>query len=219
MMDTHEGFEEDASLGEDVRRLVENAMSSKSWGDVPGDMQTAIKLAQISEISWRSLLRKEYGRFPSFDIEYSMRRPDKRRGYPFPGKVRNSFIQAAYVYSDTSASVDDESLGKFLSETSRLAQHMPVYFQCFDTQIEGSPTLIKGRIKKPFLVNGRGGTCFQHVIDDAIEKKSKQIVIFSDGYAPEPDYKGFRGKILWVITKDGNTEVKSWRGKSIFLTR
>lgn len=216
-MDNHDGFAENAALSEEVKNQIANISKTNSWGTMPGDIQSIIQLAQVREISWRSLIRHQYGKFIHHERDITMRRPNKKMGYPFPGYTFNSYTDAAYVFADTSASVSDEELGKFLRETSSLAQHIPVYFQMFDTELSGEATLIKGKIKKNFSVSGRGGTDFQACFDYAIAKKVNKIILFSDGYASEPDYKSFKGQILWVITKGGNENVKAWRGKKVYL--
>jgi len=216
-MDNHDGFSENPAVAADIRNQIQNISKSQSWGNMPGDLKAVIELAQKSEISWRALIRHEYGKFVRYAREFSIRRPNKKYGYPFPGLVSNSYTDAAYVYADTSASVCDEELGHFLRETSELARRIPVYFRMFDTELAGKPTLIKGVIRKSFIVQGRGGTDFQACFDDAIKNKARKIILFSDGFANEPDYKDFKGQILWVITKSGNPKVRDWRGRKVYL--
>lgn len=217
-LDDHSGFKDNPAVREEIKNLVSDISKKGLWGDTPGDLQSVILLAQKGEISWRSLIRHEFGKFVKFDREATVRRPSKKYGYPFPGISYNSFTDAAGVYADSSLSVNDVELGKFGRETSELARRIPVHFQMFDTQLAGKSVLIKGKLNTSKIkVSGRGGTNFQCCIDDAIKKQFNKIVIFTDGFASEPDYKSFKGQLLWVVTKGGNPEVRSWRGRKVYL--
>lgn len=217
-IDNHSAFDSNKALGDFIRKEVGRLRKSKVWGNLPGDLASIIELAQKEEVPWQKYIKRYYGDFITYAREYTRRKAHKRLGYQAPGISYSVLQSEVHVYVDTSASVADLELSKFARETTGLSRIVPLYLNFFDTEVKGTPKLIKHKLKPAdFKAVGRGGTDFQAVIDHALKHRVKQLVILSDGYCGEPDYKGFKGDIIWVITPDGSEAVREFRGKKVYI--
>ena len=74
----------------------------------------------------------------------------------------------------------------FLNELNGMITHVKTDLIQFDTQVYGKPKPFDKKQKRVDIV-GRGGTCFEPVIQMADELKYDGLIIFTDGYAPFPD--------------------------------
>jgi predicted metal-dependent peptidase len=76
--------------------------------------------------------------------------------------------------------------------------------QQFDCELKGTPISMK-KAKKEIKVQGRGGTCFQPLIDffTTNSKIYDGLIIFTDGYAEVPQNKPATArKILWICNNE-----------------
>lgn len=204
--DNHGRFGESKIVDEMVRDQVDRTQKSNRWGNIPAEVQELIKKAQTTEVPWWNLLRHELGRFISVKKISTIKRPDKKHGYPWLGK-KSDTQDAVLCGIDTSGSVESKALAKFWAELARLQQFCPVFLMQFDCSLKTKKAIkMERRHMKEFKVLGRGGTDFQPLIDFAIENRYKKVVIMSDGYAPKPDLHGKHLELLWVFTPDGSDE-------------
>ena len=204
--DDHGKFGESKIVDEIIRNQIEITQKSNRWGNTPAEVQEIIKKAQTTEIPWWTLLRHEFGRFISSKKVSTIKRPDKKHGYPWLGK-KSDTQDAVLCGIDTSGSVDSKALSKFTAELERLNQYAPVMLMQFDCSLKQKvPMKLERRRLKELKILGRGGTDFQPIVDYAIEHRYKKLIIMSDGYAPLPDLHGRHIDLLWVITPDGSDE-------------
>lgn len=215
-IDNHEGWsEEEAELiDEMIRQKVENlSRSDKNWGKVTGGLKELILAAQKSQISWWRLLRSYLGLFASTKRESTMKRPNRRFGYPLPGNKRQH-IDKILCCVDTSGSISSFSLGKFLTEMNSILETHHIDLVVFDTNIVQGPIPYTRKVKK-FDFKGRGGTNFGEIMKLGSTGKYKCMVILTDGAAPAPDYPKGVKDVIWCLVDDGKPPV-DW-GKQVHI--
>ena len=200
--DDHDGWGESEVAGEIIRSKIEELEHrGKVWGNMPGDVKEMILEAQKTEISWRKYLKHYIGLSLASRPKPTMKKPHRRYGYPFPGtKRKHSDVKLVAI--DTSASVDDEQLAQFLAEINKLQKIQPIHLVLFDTEIQKGPIPFKRKEVK-FEMDGRGGTCFQPVMDLIAESKYKTVIMLTDGGAAAVEKPKNLKDAIWVITKDG----------------
>lgn len=216
LVDSHEGWsDKDAGLVESIiKDAIENwEKSGKKWGSISGGCKEMILAAQKSEIKWWKILRDYMGHMVSKVKTTTMKRPHRRYGYPYPGKVNKS-VDKILIGADSSLSISGASFGHFISEANMIAEVHPVDFVIFDTEIVYGPIPLTRRIRR-LEVPGRGGTDFEAIFKLAESGKYKSVVILTDGIAPAVDYpKGVRD-VIWCIVGGGKPPV-DW-GKVIHI--
>jgi len=122
-------------------------------------------------------------------------RPNRRYEWTSPGSKRN-YTSRLLVAFDTSGSVSDSQLEYFVTELNGMIDHVEVDFIQFDTKLYGEPKPFSKKAAKVDIV-GRGGTCFEPVIQLADEHKYDGLVVFTDGYAPFPSKP--KTRMLWAV--------------------
>lgn len=218
--DDHEGFDEDVEADALIRAVVKKIERSNKWGNTPGKMQEAVKKAQITEVPWWQYVRRYLGNFVSMEKEQTRRKPHRRMGYPFFGET-NEYIGEVHVYVDTSASVGERELAKFVAEIEKLSDYMPVYLWMFDTAVQDP-----GKKPKPFhnarikeiRFDGRGGTNFQAAVDHAAKSKARYVVIMSDGECSCPTIQPGMD-ILWCITPGHEGDLDGFPGRVVYMKK
>lgn len=174
---------------------VEN--SSQSAGSIPAHLRRLISDIGKPKIDWRAALRKFVVNVRKSG--YSFVRPDKRTfggGMTIPGFRRDDKKLEIAVAFDTSGSVSDEQLGKFIQEFLGIMKSYRSYVVhafCFEGDVDeatymritGDDRSAETNLKKyAEKVSGGGGTRFQSVWDFLREKKIKPrgLAFFTDGY-------------------------------------
>jgi predicted metal-dependent peptidase len=143
-------------------------------------------------------------------------RPNRRSGFENMGSIRR-FSTNLLVAVDVSGSVSSKSLSHFYSIINRVFKYGIEHISAvqFDTQIKDVESFDKAR--KNIKILGRGGTNFQPVFDYVAKHPEYDgLIIFTDGYSPEPHKpKGFRCKVAWICDdKRGYEENKGWMKKT-----
>jgi predicted metal-dependent peptidase len=212
--DSHEKWADDEFADEIIRAKVNEINSQNHWGNIGGTLQEIISAAQIRRINWKSLIRQFYGPFISPDRISTRKRPNRRLGFQQPGTKTNT--QGKHlVMIDCSGSIDQDLHSQFLGVINQMSEHLTIDMGQFDTEITSQP--------KPFLqarktieVNGRGGTCFQKVIDFTNEHHYLSLVILTDGVA-DVCTAPLLASVLWVLPNNLKPPV-DW-GKIINIER
>lgn len=211
-MDCHDFWRESDALKEIVRDLIDTISKNESiWSHMPGDLKEMILAAQRSYIPWVRYLRHYAGNLVGSKHIPTMKRPDRRYGWPYPGKKRQP-SERILVAVDTSGSISENDLAQFLSEINALAEIQDIDLVLFDAAIQLGPIPFS-RKKCRFEFSGRGGTDFTDVLTLAQNRRYNTVIILTDGFAETPEKPEFVKNILWVITKDGEKPVE-W-GKEI----
>jgi len=171
----------------------------KSRGTVPGEMELLIENFNNIEppkFDWRGYIRRFHGKSIKTYTKKSRRKFSKRTP-DFPGlKIKQQKHILAGI--DTSASVNEDELKEFFHEIHHMNKTGAdvTVVQC-DTAIH---KVEKFNPRNDYEIKGRGGTCFQPVIDYYNENQHKYscLMYLTDGEAPAPE--NAKGNILWVLS-------------------
>jgi len=204
--DNHDGWEESEVIAEIVRNAVNKiAKDERVWGKMPGELKAIIMAAQQSYVSWERYLKHHLGQMVSPTYSRTMKRPDRRFGYPYAGKKRG-YMDRKLVAIDSSGSVGDDELAQFLCEVNKLAEIQPVDLLVFDDGIQLGPIPFN-RKHAEFDIPGRGGTSFNAVFKLAEERHYQSVIMLTDGCAAACDYPSGVRDVLWVLTGSSNPPV------------
>ena len=94
-----------------------------------------------------------------------------------------------------------------------MIEHVQADFIQFDTQVYGEPQPFSKKASKIDIV-GRGGTCFDPIIEMVDEKNYDGLVIFTDGYAPFPPKP--KARMLWAVCEQ-DSGVEFPYGKKVVI--
>ena len=198
--DATELWQEDAWMAEEVKNVAENI---SSWGSLPGSLVEMIQTGLKPKLDYRKVLSG----FRS-SVLYSKRRltrmrPNRRSGFQYMGSIRQ--LRTNYLVAvDVSGSITDEDLRYFFSTINRFFKYgvEKIDAVTFDTKLGEPATLSKAR--KELNIGGRGGTCFQPVIDYMADHSEYDgLIIFTDGYAPKPVVPAkLKGRLLWILRSE-----------------
>ena len=208
LVDSHKGWtdEEAEIIDEIIRNKVDQmTRSSKAWGTVTGGIKEMIQAAQRAQVAWWRIFREYLGLFSTTKKESTLKRPNRRYGYPFPG-VRRRHVDKILCCVDTSGSMSDDSLRKFLCEMNIMTETHPVDLVVFDVGIQQGPIPFT-RKRKSFAFQGRGGTCFEAIMKLATKGKYKCMVILTDGAASACEYPKGVKDVIWCLVDGGEPPV------------
>lgn len=213
--DNHDGWSESEVIKELVRNAVNKiAKDERVWGKMPGDVQALIMAAQVTYVSWERYLKHYLGQLVSPKMIRTMKRPDRRFGYPYAGKKRG-YTDRKLVAIDTSGSIGEDELSQFLAEVNKLAEIQPVDLVVFDDGIQQGPMPFNKK-HTGFDFKGRGGTDFTDVFKMAEERHYQSVIMLTDGCAGAVEYPAGVRDVLWVLTGSGNPPVE-W-GERVRIT-
>lgn len=197
----------DTKWEETAQRAVAHIENSSpgSAGSIPAHLRRMIAELNKPKIDWRNILRK-------FTVSirktgYSFARPDKRTfgtGVTLPGFRREDKKLTVAVAFDTSGSVGDDALKKFISEFFGIMKGFKSYeihAFCFEGTVDiASYKLIRSghqtaesdlrQYVEEHLAGG-GGTNFGSVWDFLRMKRVKPrgLVFFTDGYPCDNEWE------------------------------
>ena len=171
----------------------------KKQGHVPGELAELIhRLMHIkpAKFDWKGYLKRFVGN-SSIVYTKKLRRKYNKRYAGNPG-LKIKFKNHILVGVDTSGSVNNDELKEFFNELAHMVKtgHRITVAQC-DTQIK---SVKEFNPKHDWEIHGRGGTCFQPVIDHYNEKKGvyTALVYLTDGEAYSPD--NCPNNTLWCLS-------------------
>jgi len=214
-LDNHDGWKESEVIKEIVRNAVARiSKDERIWGKMPGDLAAIILAAQQSQISWERHLKHYLGQMVSSTMIRTLKRPDRRFGYPYAGKKRG-YTDRKLCCIDASGSVGDDELAQFLCEVNHLAELQPVDLLIFDDGIQLGPVPFN-RKHSEFGYKGRGGTNFAPVFELASERHYQSVIMLTDGCAAACEYPDGVRDVLWVLTGGGDPPVE-W-GERVRIT-
>lgn len=211
-----EDFDDDI-IKEKLRNIGEQAIKaqeSKSWGSIPGDLAAQIIAANKPVVNWKKEVRYFINRLILAGRKNTRMRPNRRYGYTNPG-AKKDFTSKLLVAFDTSGSVSDAQLQEFATELNGMIDCVQVDFVTFDTQLHDQPKEFKKR-KKKIDVKGRGGTCFEPIIELADKMEYDGLIVFTDGYAPFPPKP--RCRMLWAVCEQ-DRNVNFPYGKKVVIEK
>lgn len=192
-------WEEDAIQMDYINRCIENAMLSRQWGSLPGNIQGLIKASTIKADN----IRRRLDMFRTSIISTSRRltrmRPSRRYGWTQMG-VLHPYVSRLLIAVDTSGSVNEKDLVRFFGVINSFFTYGIPFIDViqFDATVH-MPLLSLKKVTSKIQLRGRGGTNFQAPVDFFTEHKEYDgMIVFTDGYAPIPKVPPHR-KILWVL--------------------
>lgn len=196
-----------------INELIER---TTDWGTLPGDIVEQIQASTRAKIDSRMAFQGFKSNLFSANRVLTRMRPNRRTGFLQMGSRRR--IEARLLLAvDCSASIDNETLGRFFATVNRLFRDGNVQLDVaqFDAKIL---SLVPMEHHWPTIeIHGRGGTSFQPVIDLLVEKQRVYdgLMILTDGEAPAPDVPPCHAPILWVC-KDENAlrQHQAWMQRS-----
>lgn len=199
-------------------RLLTAAESIKGRGTVPSELSEIVAELQkpLKRVfDWKRMLRRFIGN--SYDEKKkSSRRKESRR---FAGSCGSKHMKKSRILVgiDTSGSVSQRELHEFVSElTYMFKAGTDIYVLECDARINRQYWFKPGCIKD---VSGRGGTCFDPVVDYYIEhyKQFDTLVYLTDGEAPYGHLRIPQNNMLWVISSQGSTG--NYPGKTLYIPK
>ena len=214
-MDSHGEWKENEIADEAVKEKIKEIYNSKSWGTMSDGTKELIMAAQNRKINWRNKIRVFFGNLAWRDKEQTRKRPNRRTGFIHPGSKR-LHIDRYLVAVDTSGSIDSNLLKEFLGVINGMIDFMPIDLMQFDWDKQTSP-MPYDRHRQTFEFKGRGGTCFQPVMDTVSKYRYKGVLILTDGEAAAPTPPVNNARVLWVMPEGCNPPV-DW-GERIHMTR
>jgi predicted metal-dependent peptidase len=193
-------------LQKEIKRKLVNAYNSaKGKGDIPEGIQRMIEEITNPQLDWKSILAQFIQ--PSHN-DYSFCPPDRRfstADFSLPSLSDESSLENIVISIDTSGSVDEKMLEKFVAEALGILQCYPTvhaYFCSCDAELHSWIEVDNNSTVKSILQNikGGGGTDFRPVFKRAEKAfiKPSALIFCTDtcGDFPKkaPDYP-----VLWVV--------------------
>lgn len=192
-------WEEDEFLCERLNQIIETAMVTNQWGSIPGGMKELLKVSLEKSLN----VRRQLGLFKASILSTQRRltrmRPSRRYGWDQMGVI-HPYTTKLLVAVDTSSSVESSDLKRFFGILNSFFTYGIPQIDViqFDAKIQ-LPLLSIHKATNSVRISGRGGTLFQPPIDYFEQHKEYDgMIVFTDGYAPDPDIST-RRRILWVL--------------------
>lgn len=201
VLDDHSKF---GNTGKDestiiTKSIVQNAVN-KVKGNVPNHLQQYVDaiLKSQTNVNWVREMRKFSGSAVENGQYKTITKPNKKYGYPFFGR-RTKYSGKIAVALDVSGSVSNKDLEHFLGEMHNISKQtgLQLLIAQGDTEVSDISTYKRKQLKK-FIRTANGGTELQPMIN-AAAKRSRFVVVFTDGYANVPE-KPKHTSLMFVLT-------------------
>jgi len=211
--DSHKTWTEIENLPEADKKLVQKQYEhqmketadviQKKHGAIPGELKEVLERlfnVEPPKFNWKAYLKRFIGGASKVYTK-KIRRKENKRYSANPG-MKIKFKNHICVGVDTSASVCTDELKEFMNEIYHMHKtgHQITVVQC-DTEINDISDF---KPNQDWDIKGRGGTCFQPVIDHYNEPASNYtaLIYLTDGEAYVPD--NCPQNALWVHSSKSN---------------
>lgn len=194
-----------------IRAKWEGAISDaakKTRGTVPAEFERMMKEMQPKE-NWKRILMS-YLSVSTSDFDF-LRRDRRTLDTPFyiPDLKSEEKLDNIVCVIDTSGSIGEDQLNRFLAEIKSILKLFPNtkgWFINCDAEIHDSIPLDEVKKLKHFA--GGGGTDHSPVFREIDRKhlNPKVVICFTDLYTDFPDKKP-NYPVLWLVTPDGSDKV------------
>jgi predicted metal-dependent peptidase len=207
-------------LDRQAREIIKKVADDyrKMCGSVPGHLVSQIEaILEPPRISWLRILRTVVVNTKKFRWRRSISRPNRRHaGVPglakFPGRVKNRVFHVVFAV-DTSGSMSDPELALAFNELQHLQKADP---DIKITIIEADVVVQKvyevrfnDEIDPEFA--GRGGTRFNHALDEAKKHEPDIMFYYTDGGASAPAVSSrVACPFFWLLTPTGTNPDRLW---------
>ena len=215
-------WEEDVQAQEETNELIRKLEASQSWGTIPGHFAEMVVATLKVKLNYKAILRSFHTSILCSRRRLTRMRPNRRSGFQQMGS-RYELASNILVCVDVSGSVSSDALSTFYSAIARFFKYgvETIDVLPFDAGLKELTTLKKA--PKKVKIEGRGGTDFQIIFDYIAEHpRYDGMIIFTDGYAPEPKVpQPMHTKVLWICDSEQNYERhREWMrrsGKAAFI--
>lgn len=191
-----------------IEQIVKNAVQradqqQQGWGNIPSELQHAIRKSVESVVDWRAVLKQFVGSISRGERSTSIKKINRRYPYVHPG-VRKGYTVKLLIAMDQSGSVDDEQLTAFFAELTSLTRQVDVDILPFDAGCRENEIFTWKKGTNPDIPRTRtGGTDFNAPTRLANDPKNRGrwdgMLILSDGECGKPEAS--RLKRGWIISK------------------
>ena len=180
------------------------------------------------QLNWRTLLRRHIKETIPYDSSY--KKPRRRTysvGVYYPVTFYKPHIITVAI--DVSGSISEDDLNKFISEVYGITRAYPnvkIRVLFWSTMVdEKNDTVYKpGKLKSVLGIkaNTTGGTyisCVEDYLKDH-DMKESSVIYLTDGYVESnPNFQCNRKKRIFIIQKEGNTEILKNYGQLAKLSK
>lgn len=211
-------WKEDPMTAAEVNEMIKMMEASHNWGSLSGSLIGKIIASTKVKIDYRKVMQSFRAEVLSSKRHLTRMRPNRRSGFENFGSVYK-LTSRLLVAIDVSGSTTDKMVSNFFGIINKFFKYgiEEIDVIQFDSNIKGEPMTLKKAKHGSIDITGRGGTCFQPVIDYCNQKKHyyQGLIIFTDGYAHEPSLPDFfRVPLLWVLPSEQEYEYhKNWMKK------
>lgn len=184
-------------------------MNNKSMGNVGLGLGREFSIFDKPRIDWRKQLRRYVQN--KFTADFTFNQKERRfMASPFfiPDIERNPDRIKVAVAIDTSGSVGDDELRKFLGEIWGMfmnKKHIQILLICCDAQMYNPKLITKKSELFEYKVMGGGGTDFVPVFEYLEKEKGFDkscLIYFTDGYGRFPENFNYKFDTKFIMTTD-----------------
>jgi predicted metal-dependent peptidase len=198
----------DQLLSDQINDLITEIDASQNWGTIAGSLRELILASRIPRLDYRRVLRTFRSSILAANRRLTRMKPNRRYGIQYMGS-RRDFCTKILFAVDVSGSVGTADVCNAFSIINRFFNYgiETIDVVWFDTQIRNEKPLTLKRARQAISVEGRGGTCFQPLMDHLDENRDYDgLIVFTDGIAPVPDppKRNRRTRIVWLINHESN---------------
>lgn len=198
--------EEDA---EKVKRNIITAKlssSDKDFSCASAEFQRNYTDITNPKLPWNVILRRYVN--ATVNDDYSWRKPNRRfQDVYLPSLCDGDALTKLNVYMDVSGSVDEKTIGKFLTEIKGFYDNLNIEvltINTFSTRLNQKIVMTDSWKPVDKNLESFGGTCIGPVIENINDTKAVVNIIFTDGYFNEEPIKESKYPIIWVIYDNHN---------------
>jgi len=163
-----------------------------------------------SKLDWNHLLANVISSVISQDkLIVNKHRLNKR--YNTAPKITRARAPKIVAFIDSSGSVSDELLQRFVDEVSGLTSKLNVSVILYFFSVDISPRQLVRRKNQELVVTERGGTNLKTALQQAKKndlKTADVLIIFTDGYDdfPEKELKSLNATKVFIFPREHDTE-------------
>lgn len=198
----------DQMISSQINDLITDIEASQSWGTIAGSLRELILASRTPRLDYRRVLSAFRATILSTQRRLTRMKPSRRYGFEYMGS-RRDFTTKILFAVDVSGSVGSADVHNAFSIVNRLFKYgiESIDVVWFDTQIRNQKPLTLKRARQTVSIEGRGGTCFQPLMDHLdIHRDYDGLIVFTDGIAPVPDppKRNRRTRIVWLFNHEKN---------------
>lgn len=197
--------------------VVQNAIAAAKFaGDVPGNVEAAVKEFLKPKLSWKQLLHKYL--LDKIEPEYSWNKPNRRFSNIYLPSLlpQEGRLITIAMFLDTSGSISEEDSKMFVSEVKFVQEVMnpeKLIVVQFDTTIQDEKIYTENTPFKNIKLKGFGGTNYECIRQYILKHKPTVSIIFTDLWA-DPMQDVGNNELIWVV-KDNSDNAP--QGKTIHV--